>query len=154
MALPTPWTWVWVESGSWWWTGRPGIPVQGVTKSQTWLSDWTNWLYAAVNLPHWIYDADEWALSHKLERQALLVSTNRPLFSINSLFTKYVTCIGYQWIQSPTHLSRQRIKNSEDLGLDKRTYGCVPHNPDFWSVIPTKWYILTYNLNFYESYLS
>ena len=25
MASPTWWTWVWVDSGSWWWTGRPGI---------------------------------------------------------------------------------------------------------------------------------
>ena len=25
MALPTQWTWVWVNSGSWWWTGRPGV---------------------------------------------------------------------------------------------------------------------------------
>ena len=25
MALPTRWTWVWVSSGSWWWTGKPGI---------------------------------------------------------------------------------------------------------------------------------
>ena len=25
MALPTRWTWVWVNSGSWWWTGRPGV---------------------------------------------------------------------------------------------------------------------------------
>ena len=24
-ALPTRWTWVWVNSGSWWWTGRPGV---------------------------------------------------------------------------------------------------------------------------------
>ena len=24
MASPTRWTWVWVNSGSWWWTGRPG----------------------------------------------------------------------------------------------------------------------------------
>ena len=24
MASPTQWTWVWVDSGSWWWTGRPG----------------------------------------------------------------------------------------------------------------------------------
>ena len=24
-ASPTQWTWVWVDSGSWWWTGRPGI---------------------------------------------------------------------------------------------------------------------------------
>ena len=25
MASLTWWTWVWVNSGSWWWTGRPGI---------------------------------------------------------------------------------------------------------------------------------
>ena len=25
MAPPTQWTWVWVNSGSWWWTGRPGV---------------------------------------------------------------------------------------------------------------------------------
>ena len=24
MASPTQWTWVWVNSGSWWWTGMPG----------------------------------------------------------------------------------------------------------------------------------
>ena len=25
MASPTRWTWVWVNSGGWWWTGRPGV---------------------------------------------------------------------------------------------------------------------------------
>ena len=25
MASLTQWTWVWVDSGSWWWTGRPGV---------------------------------------------------------------------------------------------------------------------------------
>ena len=25
MASPTRWTWVWVNSGSWWWTGRPSV---------------------------------------------------------------------------------------------------------------------------------
>ena len=25
MASPTWWTWVWVNSRSWWWTGRPGV---------------------------------------------------------------------------------------------------------------------------------
>ena len=31
----TQWTWVWINSGSWWWTGRPGV-VHGVAKSWTW----------------------------------------------------------------------------------------------------------------------
>ena len=25
MASPTRWTWVWINSSSWWWTARPGI---------------------------------------------------------------------------------------------------------------------------------
>ena len=25
MASPTQWTWVWLDSGSWWWIGRPGV---------------------------------------------------------------------------------------------------------------------------------
>ena len=25
MASPTQWTWVWVNSQIWWWTGRPGV---------------------------------------------------------------------------------------------------------------------------------
>ena len=42
MASLTQWTWVWASSGRWWRTGQPGVlyVVHGVTKSQTWLSDW------------------------------------------------------------------------------------------------------------------
>ena len=25
MASPTGWTWIWASSGSWWWTGNPGV---------------------------------------------------------------------------------------------------------------------------------
>ena len=25
MPSPTQWTWIWVSSGSWWWTGNPGV---------------------------------------------------------------------------------------------------------------------------------
>ena len=35
MAPPTQWTWVWVNSGSWWWTGKLGVLHHGVTKSWT-----------------------------------------------------------------------------------------------------------------------
>ena len=33
MTSPTWWTWVWVISGSWWWTGKPGMLVCGVAES-------------------------------------------------------------------------------------------------------------------------
>ena len=44
MASPIQWTWVWVDSGSWWWTGRPG--VLQFTRSQRVGHDWVtelNW---------------------------------------------------------------------------------------------------------------
>ena len=43
MASPTRWAWVWVNSGSWWWTGRPGVLQFMGSQSLTWLSDWTDW---------------------------------------------------------------------------------------------------------------
>ena len=48
-ALLTQWTWVWVNSGSWWWTGRPG--VLRFTGSQRVRHDWVtelNWLLFVV----------------------------------------------------------------------------------------------------------
>ena len=40
----TQWTWVWVSSGSWWWTGRPGV-LQSMMGSQraghNWATEWT-----------------------------------------------------------------------------------------------------------------
>ena len=41
MASPTQRTWVWVDSGSWWWPGRPGVLQAMGSQSQTRLSDWT-----------------------------------------------------------------------------------------------------------------
>ena len=35
--------WVWVDSGSWWWTGRPGVLRFMGSQSRRWLSDWTDW---------------------------------------------------------------------------------------------------------------
>ena len=54
MASPTQWTWVWVISGSWWWTGRSGVlPFMG---SQGVEHDWEtglNWyLYMVKSCLH------------------------------------------------------------------------------------------------------
>ena len=45
MASMTRWAWVWVDSGSLWWTGRPGVLWFMGLQSWTRLSDWTelNW---------------------------------------------------------------------------------------------------------------
>ena len=46
MASPTRWTWVWVNSKSLWWTGRPGM-LQS-TRSQRVRHDWVTELCVAI----------------------------------------------------------------------------------------------------------
>ena len=46
MASLTQWTWIWVNSGSWWWTSRPGVLRFMGLQSWTWLSDWTEAFYS------------------------------------------------------------------------------------------------------------
>ena len=42
MASPTLWTWVWVSSGSWWWTGKPGVlQSMGLKRDTTERLNWT-----------------------------------------------------------------------------------------------------------------
>ena len=41
MASRTRWTWVWVNSGRWSWTGRPGVLRFMGSQSRTPLSNWT-----------------------------------------------------------------------------------------------------------------
>ena len=45
MAFPTQWTWVWINSRSWWCTGKPGVLQSMGLQSRTGLSNWTevNW---------------------------------------------------------------------------------------------------------------
>ena len=49
MASLTRWTWVWVNSGRWWWTGRPGVLWFMRLQSRTRLSDWTEWGSITMN---------------------------------------------------------------------------------------------------------
>jgi len=46
MASLTWCTWVWVNSGSWWWTGRPGVLRFMGSQSWTRLSDWTELIWS------------------------------------------------------------------------------------------------------------
>ena len=48
MASPARWTWVWVDSESWWWTRRPG--VLWFMKLQRVGHDWAT----ELNWPHYI----------------------------------------------------------------------------------------------------
>ena len=64
MASPTHWTWVWVNFGSWWWTGRPGMlqsmGSQRVGHDKETELNWTFLNYSFL----WIY-AQEWGCKIK-----------------------------------------------------------------------------------------
>ena len=51
MASPTQWTWVCVDSGSWWWIGRPG--VLQFMGSQRVGHDWLNWTELVAQAQHY-----------------------------------------------------------------------------------------------------
>ena len=61
MATLTQWTWVRVNSGSWWWTGRPGmLQFMG---SQRVGHDWANklnWTEASLSLLQGIFPTHGW----------------------------------------------------------------------------------------------
>ena len=40
-GIPSLWTWVWVSSGSWWWTGKPGV-LHSQKVRQDWVTE-LNW---------------------------------------------------------------------------------------------------------------
>jgi len=42
MASLTRWTWVWVNSGSSWRTGRPGV-LRFMGSQRVWVTEWLNW---------------------------------------------------------------------------------------------------------------
>ena len=65
MVSPTQWTWVWVSSGNWWWTGKPGViqsmgsqrvghnwvtelEVSFLKENQKYLVKEHSWLHSAV----------------------------------------------------------------------------------------------------------
>ena len=55
MVSRTWWTWVWVNSGNWWWTGRPG--VLQFTGSQRVGHDWTTELnWTELKLRAWFFE--------------------------------------------------------------------------------------------------
>ena len=57
MASPTQWIWVWVDSGSWWWTGKPGMlqsmGLQRVRHDWVTKLNWTEAWYPHFLLEQW-----------------------------------------------------------------------------------------------------
>jgi len=54
MASPTHWTWVWVSSRSWWWTGKPGVlQSMGSQRVRHYWATELNWLIQTYSTDLW-----------------------------------------------------------------------------------------------------
>ena len=77
MASPTRWTWVWVNSRSWWCTGRPGVLrfMGSHSKSWTRLRDWSE-----LNWMRWM----KWSLLYRVksERKTPIQYTNTYIWNL------------------------------------------------------------------------
>ena len=77
MASPIQWTWVWVNSGSWWWTVRPG--VLWFKGSQRAGHDWVTELnWTELNLT-WVSQVAQWTKNPSAMQEAWVQSPVREL---------------------------------------------------------------------------
>ena len=70
MASPTRWTWVWVSSGSWWWTGKPG--VLQFMGSQSVGHDWATELNSAYKLNNQGDNIQPWCTHFPIWNQSIV----------------------------------------------------------------------------------
>ena len=136
----TQWTWIWVNSGSWWWTGRPGVLRFMGSQSQTQLSDWTELKWATstpkiCRIP-WHFDCREQFFSlnvycgiicillHDLERYKVFSHSFKNISLVLSLelflppgrshLVEKMTCTVDPWAR--------QVKGTELLNSQKFTY--------------------------------
>ena len=89
MASLTQWPWVWVGCRSWWWIREAWCAaVRGVTKSQTWLSNWTELMW---QLFHHCSESASLGL-HFCLLLPLLTFHHFSLFSGLCIFVTYTSC--------------------------------------------------------------
>ena len=96
MASQTRWTWVWVNSGSWWWTGRPG--VLRFMGSQRVGHDWATEL-------NWTELMHPLILYHKLQAQNVAFPCSCPCQLNLSLALSYFS--SFIWYSSFSETSQR-----------------------------------------------
>ena len=114
MASLTQWTWVWVNSGSWWWTGRPGMPwfMGSQRVGHDWVielswNEWRNWIrfcfFFFIKLQIiWHIGNIFWSGRHGFQRKAAVKA--RQWLSICQrqnylyLYTVYNLLKGLKWL--------------------------------------------------------
>ena len=67
MASPTQWTWVWVNSRSWWWTGKPGmLQSMGLQRvGHNWVTEQQRWSPPFCRSPRWVTPCSPFCDQHR-----------------------------------------------------------------------------------------
>ena len=111
MASPTQWTWVWVNSGSWWWTGRTGmLRFMGSQRvGHDWATElnWTelNWWPATLKKTNKNQYSGCWPSPFSVPTRGEKRRIQRELFIKQSLTVSllwWVPCCSGQWGYSDT----------------------------------------------------
>ena len=125
MASLARWTWVWVNSESWWWTGRPGMlrslgsqRVGHIWATElNWIAEWTVFSKPSVILNSWIVltmmikDFPECTMTCMRSNQSILKEVN-PEYSLKGLMLKLK-------LQYFVHLMRRADSFKKTLVLGK-----------------------------------
>ena len=108
MASPTRWIWVWVNSGSWWWTGRPGgLRFMG-SQSRTQLRDWTELNYLKID---WEAHGEKLALEKNKGKRKCSIWNEK--ISVSRKWWKMMVCLAgsmFSWHYQRSNLEREKIQ--------------------------------------------
>ena len=121
MASLTQWTWVWVNSGSWWWTGRPGV-LQSMG-SQRVRHDWVTELTWTVSLPIAIFFENTFSFSLKFATgiNSLVVSWECRLLldTMSAGYTELTLYIDRLGIYKKKFIRARKIKRHKQRKITK-----------------------------------
>ena len=112
MASPTQWTWVWVNSGSWWWTGRAGVLQSMGLQRQLWTMFRHSWETELTNSGFHKVLLSMWRMNEQGCRHSQSESwcpgglcTCKPYSLTNALL-----CMGHtEALTPPTHLPYRSV---------------------------------------------
>ena len=123
MASPTQWTWVWVNSGSWWWTGRPGmLRFMGSQRvGHDWVTElnWTgreveNFLWRFQSIIECLYVCPETDLNHSFKEHVSSQQWNSPIAKFH--FIQFPS----NFLFSLLNVSRQAAQQISEYSLHQK----------------------------------
>ena len=115
-SLPQ-WTWVWVSSRSWWWTGKPGV-LQSMGRKKSDRTEWLDW----TELNHFYYFSIFYTLSQRITWYILSLSDIAKKTFFISWECGTLSCPEYRWDQEGSKRMSSRVSELIFLKRTKRPF--------------------------------